>query len=395
MCVRVSGIRTLASVDEFGVSTSSVQDYVLRLSGDVAQAVGPTVDLSPESRQGQLIGVLAASLAQIDRGISQLYQSTSIRTASGNGLDAQTALLGIIRRPASRSRATVTFEGVLGQDIPQGTRLRSTAGDIFTTDAEAVILQGGTTTADVTAVDVGPVGVGASSITEFVSAVSGLSSVNNFAAGVEGRDIESDVELRNRYYHSLAGNSLGSLGALESALLSVPGVTHVLTRDNATATAATVGGLSIPAYSLMCVVEGGTDAEVAAAVSERKPAGIGTAGTTLVSVPTVGGFSVDVRFQRMVVINLRVAVTISATSDFPANGASRIGAATVSYLSALLPGEVPDDQRVRAAMLTSAPGFTIDSLSYTDAASMNAIGASINLDRRLAPSLDRVDVTVS
>lgn len=385
----------LASVDEFGVSTSSVQDYVLRLMGDVAQAVGPDVDLSPESVQGQLIGVLAASLAQVDRGISQLYQSASMRTASGNALDALTSLLGVHRRGATFSTATVTFEGVVGSDIPRGTRLRSTAGDIFTTDAEEVILQGGTTTATVTAVESGPVGVGASSINELASVVSGIANVRNFAAGVEGRSVETDVELRNRYYHSISGNALGSLGTLEAALLSVPGVTHVLVRDNATAVETTTGGLTIPGHSLMCVVEGGSDAAVAAAVSERKPAGIGTAGATTVSVPTVGGYSVDVRFQRMTVVDLRVAVEIDAGSGFPANGASLIGAAAFGFLSDLLPGQVPDDQRVRAAMLSAAPGFTISSLAYTNATTNATIGSSVDLDVRLAPSLDRVAVTLA
>jgi hypothetical protein len=84
------------------------------------------------------------------------------------------------------------------------------------------------------AVSPGPLFVSAGQLNEIVSNVSGLDSVINYAAGVTGRDAESDTELRiekNKRQRQASGNEV----AIENAVKEIPGVLYARVYSNRTA----------------------------------------------------------------------------------------------------------------------------------------------------------------
>ena len=382
----------MAIINNEGAISSTVQDYAVRFNGDIARGIGVDTDFEPETPQAQLAGALAASHAQLDAAIVHLYNAFNVHTATGKNLSDVAAWLGIYRLQPAPSTATVTFTGTSGSTVPASTRVRSTNGDFFTTDSD-VTLSGTTGSVSVTAVENGPVPVQAGSLNALATSVAGITAVTNASVGVPGRNLENDIELRNRYFSILAFNSLGSAAALQSSILDVPGVTFCIVRDNTGTSALTVQGVSIPAHSFAAVVEGGDDAAVASAIAQRKPMGIASAGSTSQSVTHIGGFAETIRFERIQPVPVKFTIVIDSTIDYPGNATPDIKQALVDFVSGLQPGDDIDVPRARAAILNVTPAFTITTFTLTDTAD-NALTAT-NLNRRLTLALRDIDLTVN
>lgn len=83
----------------------------------------------------------------------------------------------------------------------------------------------------------GPIAVPANTLTEIVTPIAGWQSLTNFEAGITGRDIETDEELRLRRRQSLSRLGAATVEAIRSRLLQeVPGVTSVTIFENQTLT---------------------------------------------------------------------------------------------------------------------------------------------------------------
>lgn len=83
----------------------------------------------------------------------------------------------------------------------------------------------------------GPIAVPVGTLTEIVTPVAGWQSVNNFEAGITGRNAETDVELRLRRLNSLRALGYATVEAIISRVSQeVPGVTSVLVFENITIT---------------------------------------------------------------------------------------------------------------------------------------------------------------
>ena len=383
----------MAIVSADGVLSSSVQDYQNRIAGDIARGIGRDTDFEPETPQAQMAGAIGASLAQVDQGVSGVYDAIDIHTSAGSNLDHLIAWIGEYRRAAARSTVTVTFTGTSGAVIPAGTRVRSTNDDFFATDT-AITLSGTTGDVAVTAAETGPVPVAAGTLTGLASTIAGVSAVTNAAAGVQGRSVETDTQFRNRYFDALSQNAIGSAGSLQAAVLAVDGVTYCVVRDNATDASVMVQGVGIAAHSFVAVVEGGTDLAVATAISGSKPMGIAPSGTTSQSVQTLGGFSENISFERVQTIAVKFTIVARSTIDFPGDGSSLIKNALLDFVGDLLPGEPIDTDRSRAAILNAVGDFSITTFTITDTSDA-ALPDPVPLNRRLTLALADIDLTIN
>lgn len=83
----------------------------------------------------------------------------------------------------------------------------------------------------------GPIPVPIGTLTEIVTPIAGWQSVTNFKAGVTGRNVETDAELRIRRANSLRVLGNATVEAIRSRLLQeVPGVSSVTIFENVTMT---------------------------------------------------------------------------------------------------------------------------------------------------------------
>ena len=85
--------------------------------------------------------------------------------------------------------------------------------------------------------DFGPIAAPVNTLTEILTPISGWISINNLKAGVTGRFIETDAELRIRRNNSLRLLGAGTVESIRARLLQqVPGVISALVFENSTLT---------------------------------------------------------------------------------------------------------------------------------------------------------------
>ena len=384
----------MAQVTDAGIQPTSTDAYMLAFANAIRIATGADTSFEASTPQAQLARQWSLTASSTDASIIDIYNSVALDTASGIHLERLVALLGFSRRQAQRSTATVTFTGASGTVVPAGRRLRSTNGDFFTTLAP-LTLSGTTGAVAVAATETGAVNVDAGVITALVSSIAGITALTN-AAGVVGRDVEADAQLRNRYLTTLAFNALGPLVAVQSAVRAVTGVTYAVANDNPTASAVTTQGVSIPAHALVVVVSGGSDAAVASAISQSKPAGIPTSGATTQNVTRITGDSETIRFERVAAVPITAAVEYTPTARTQGDLGLRMTQILVDYVGALQPGETLDQPRARARLL-DLPNFPSASLTLTFAlrAGGSALPATVNLNQQLTLSSDDVTITAA
>ena len=348
----------MARVTPQGIGPTTLQGYVDRLGEAFKSALGAGLELAPETPQGQLIGVLALTLAEMDEALVSVANGFSLDHALGFHLDSLGSLLGIRRFPATRSTVEVTMTGQPGTTIPAGSRARTSVGDLFMLPVAVVVGEEGTANATMESVDEGPVPAAAGHLNELVDLVAGWESVTNAAPATLGRRRESDDGFRARFGLHTARNARSSTEAILAAVLNVDGIVRALIRENTAAALTTVQGTAIESHSVYVAAEGGADADVASAIAKSKPTGVGTSGDVLVNVPHVGGWSVPVRFSRGHAVPVSVALGLAIEAGFPSDGTSEMIRRVLAFVDGLEIGQPLNPQRLLATVL-SIPGHNV------------------------------------
>ena len=136
------------------------------------------------------------------------------------------------------------------------------------------------------------------------------------AYGITRAAEETDASVRARIRHSLAGRSTGTADALLAAVKGAKGVRDARLYVNDTDSIDSIG---IPAHSIAVVTAGGNGEAVAQAIFDKKPPGIGTWGSTTVTVPDAQGNGHPVSFTRntdkMIVVYLFIRVLEDGNRD--------------------------------------------------------------------------------
>ena len=309
----------MAGLTDLGLVTLSQEEIEANLKADLRSKVAPTIDLEPDAPNGQVVTIFARELALLWEIAQAVYASTDPNQATGQNLTALGALTGTLREDASPSTVTATCNLDPGT-YNVGDLIASVDGDPSArfSNTEAVTNSGGVAAAfDVlfTCETNGPVRANAGTLTVIAEAFSGWNSVTNTLDAELGKDVEADdftnqgIGLRLRREQDLARRGSTSVDAIRADLDNVSGVESVTVLSNDTDA---TDGNGLPPHSIEAVVEGGLDAEVAAAVFAAKSAGTTTYGTTTVSVDDSQGTAHDVKFSRPSDVNIYIAVVLTA-----------------------------------------------------------------------------------
>lgn len=165
-------------------------------------------------------------------------------------------------------------------------------------------------------------------LSEIVTGMQGWTSVRNLQAGIPGRLVETDAELRARYPSGLFRLGAATYPSLEPNIRDrVSGVTAIKVFENDTDAYDDSGR---PPHSVHFVVEGGLDQEIGEAIYRAKAAGIASHGSVEVDVASDDGAIHAVRFDRPspVYVWVKVAITPLSPSEgiYPSDGNSRVAA---------------------------------------------------------------------
>ena len=274
----------MALVTPQGVTGRSLVEYVTILGERFQASFGDDLDLSPETPQGQLIGILALALAEQDESIVQLGNAMSLDHASGNQLDDLGSLLDVNRVAASRSRVTATLTGTTGTGIPAGTLAATTGGDQFET-LTAVVLADDPITVEMQATKDGPVQAKAGTLVTRVTLISGWATVTNAADAVLGVDKETDAVYRARFTARTANSAMGPVAALSAAIAEAQ-ASKWLVEENNTAETVTKQNFRIYSHSSTIIAQGGTDESLSLAIELHRGLGSGIVNVIHGGAPT-------------------------------------------------------------------------------------------------------------
>ena len=280
-------------------------------------AFGADLVTTPETPQGLVITTQVEARDAVVRNNAALANQINPDIAGGVFLDALMSFTGGARRSATQSTISgVVFSGVPGTNIPAGSQaIASGSGQIFTTDNPYIIGAGGSVTGSMTAVEYGPIEVPVNGLDTVASAVLGWETVTNPNAAVPGDLEESDIAARARRRQTLALQSVSTVEAIISRVMSIPEVRSMSFRENTAATTQTIDGISMVAHSIYACVQGGSDADVAQALYDTKTVGAAYNGAESVTVvDALSGQAQVVKFDRPTDIPILVRVTVRPTA---------------------------------------------------------------------------------
>lgn len=337
---------------------ASYQNYTFVLTAGVTITRGSLVDgsfnITDASQTAYTVRVngvdytytrkASDTAANIATGISALINSTALYSSSSNG----------------------TLVKLTSENMIEGYSVSLSAGMTWNKIGSPAVF---------TAVDYGEISVPIGALSNPVSAIPGWTGVNNLVAGSTGSDRETDSEYRQRLKNSLgAGDGKATINAIKSALLNdVSGVTlaEVLENDTMIDTA------TIDAKSILCIVDGGLEQEIAQKIWDMKAGGISTSGDILVTAYDTSGRPHGVYFSRSgrTTVYIRVSVDKQNPEEaLPSDIVNMIKGGVENYFATLGLGDDVVIQRIYGYVYANTSGIS----KMTITASTNGTSFSAN-----------------
>lgn len=341
----------------------------------------PDMDTSTPRVAGRIISIQSAIHDNLNAKAEYILNSFSPFTAIGAQLSNLAPLMNKRRLPRIYSQVTLQFNADLnGANIPDGTIVSSSIDRTkkFATTQQLIIAPNGFGVVLAEAIEASDYKPAAGTITVIESGVYGVASVTNPNDGTLGRARETDAQLRFRMLQTSSAAS-GTPEGIYTAISQVDGVTYASVLENFTDTTNSAG---MPPHSIMPVVDGGDDAEVALAILETRAAGIDF--TTSADIPgatwesvavtnPANGQPVKVWFVRPTNTTAAIEINISTDANFPTDGQQLIKDEVVNFVNAWPIGKVLYASRLYTPVNLVA-GVDINSVTIngTDRVSLTA-----------------------
>lgn len=366
-----------------GFSKKTRDDIIAEVVAALHANINPNLNTESTSVLGQIIGVLADQVSEDWDVLEDVYLSQYPDSAADASLDGIGSITGATRLPATASTVDLIATGDDATALAIGRQARVPSGGIFETTAAATInlatawapttyydvgdivrndspeniyicaiagtsagsggptgegtaiVDGsatwrfvgdgeGYTTVATEATETGPTVGLAYQVTEIVTAVSGWDSVNNLADATVGTDIETDAAFRVRRENLLTVSGKGTVDTIRAKLLLVDGVTEAFVFENTTDVTDSNG---VPPHAIECVVLGGTDADIAQAIFDDKPAGIATYGGDITEVVVDSqGTSHTINASRADPVEMFLDITVVTDGNYAADGDTQVAA---------------------------------------------------------------------
>jgi uncharacterized phage protein gp47/JayE len=323
-----------ATISSEGVSVPSYNGINQSLKALFQQIYGSDIYVESDSQDGQLIGIIAQAVDDTNMAIVDTYNSLSPSTAQGAALSSRVKINGIMRDISSFSVVELTIVGQANTPINNGIATDGTYK--WDLPATVTIPTGGSVTVQATCETAGAINALPNTITKILTPTRGWQTVNNAAAAIPGNAVETDAALRARQAISTGLPSQTVMEAIVASVAAVKGVIRYEGFENDTGTTDVNG---IPAHSISIVVEGGTDADIATAIADKKTPGTGTYGTTSYQVIDSVGIPNTINFYRPTTRTIQVTVNATALTGYVSSTGTALIQAVSDYINSLAIGE--------------------------------------------------------
>jgi len=291
--------------------------------------LGEGAQLEDTSVLGTLIRLFAGMIDPCWQQLQLAHDFLNPDNASGVALDNVAGLIGIERLAATKSTATLALTGTVGTLVPSGTQYSvGPSGDVYVQDADRTLT--GSDSVTVTAQEAGFKQATAGAIDTIKTPVAGLSSINQAADAVPGRDAETDAQLRASVKKSNQAIGASTRGSLEARVQQiVDNVSDALVIENVTDL--TVGAL--PPHSIQVVIDGSPVlTELGDFFKDNIGIGVETVGASSVSVIDSRGNSHTFKYDTVTIVNMEFEITVTTDGNYPTDGDTQIKTAIDDYI---------------------------------------------------------------
>lgn len=394
-----------------GVINADTSQILTEVQNEWTAALGTSLSLDPSTPQGRMIEVQTAGRKFALTLCASVANQINPNYATGQFLDALAALFGVTRFSATNTIVYADITGLPGTVLAPGIQVQTTAGDLFFTQQTVTIGSSGTVSGvPFYSVELGPIPCPAGTLNTITTPTPGLETVNNPAGpAVVGTVQESDSDLRSRMLNSrYSGTSLPE--AIQSGINKLSDVVDYWFYNNGQGESVTQNGVSVDAHSIILVIQGGDDNEIAQTLFNLRSAGCGFTAisgqsTTVNITDGAGAFrlSYPITFNRPQAVPIDCTVTVlmntytgsseeltaavqSALETWAAGGVAgvdrpRIGGTVYTYeIGAAVSAQIPEIiiQNVTIGAAGETQGSTPISATAAQIVTLNNITVTIN-----------------
>lgn len=336
MALNLDTLGLSATVTAQGISAPAYQTILTTITGYFQQIYGTDAYLDPDSKDGQMVALVALAIHDANNTAIAVYNSFSPSTGMTDALSRNVKINGITRRAATNSTADLTLAGAAGTTITNGS-VKDANGIIWNLPASVTIGPGGTVVATSICAVAGAVAAVSGAVSKINTPTRGWTSVTNESAATVGSAAETDSELRIRQRQSVALPSLTPFAALDGAVANVSGVTRHKLYENDTGSVDTNG---LPAHSVAAIVDGGDVNAIAKVIQGKKGQGVATFGSTSVSVQDSWGNPHIIRFSRPATVQVFISIVLKVFPGYTSQVGNDIKTAIAAYVNSL---DIGDD----------------------------------------------------
>lgn len=327
----MDSLSKLFYLDKNGIHSPDFETLYQWLTDQYKTIYGDDLVLTPDTQDGQWIGILAQSFMDVINTSVAVYNSFNPGTALGDALDKNIRINGIFRKPSSYSTCDVKIVGQLGTRILNGS-VRDTLDRIWYLPAEVVIPIEGEIIVTATAEESGAWRAQPNTLTTINTPTRGWQSVTNESSAAIGADAESDADLRRRQAISVALPSQSVLEGMLGACAAIPGVLRYRAYENDDSVPDENG---IPPHTNCMVIEGGDAQLIGEAIYNHKTVGSGTYGDTIVFIDDKYGNRTNIKFQRPKIKRLKFKISLTPFVGFADTYITDIKNRLVQYINSL------------------------------------------------------------
>lgn len=347
------------SVTETGISAPSYEEIYEYLKGRMRAIFGDDINLDADTQDGQMVGIVAAAISDVNAQAIAVYNAYNPTTAKGVALDSAVKVNGITRQAASHSQVDLRIVGQAGTHIVNGVALDE-AENKWNLPADVVVPPAGEITVTAIAAEEGNIRAPAGTVNRIGTPTLGWQTVENILAAEPGAPVQTDLELRVQQSKSTALPSVSLWEGIIGSLLTTAGVRRVSGIKNDGDTPTTEG---VPGHSIAMIVDGGEVADIAKTIFLKKGEGVGTYGSTSYNYLDTYGFPNTIRFSRPTVVPAYCKLTIAPAADYLSSAEDEIKARIVAYINSLDIGESVNIARVLASAVKTDAGIVDERFS--------------------------------
>jgi len=316
-----------------GFTKSTRAERVAELEGIWQSAFGATIDVGPDSPDGQIIDSVAGMFADFDDIAEAIYNGLLPGGGAGDFLARLVLLNGLWKNRGARSTCPVSIGGTAGTVIPTSAIVRCTTetDQTVTWSPIAPVTVGD----DETAAGVlicskpGDYAAPAGSLTRIQTVIAGWTSVTNATDATKGYADEVDERLRARRARSTALPSQGMTDGTLAGLLNLDDVISAVVWENEGDAPKVMAGGTLPPHSIYAVVDGGDPAEIAEVIRVRRPGGCTMVGDETETVLDGQGRPVEIKFSRPTDVPLWIELDVTQRAGWVSGTDAAIAQAIV------------------------------------------------------------------